>query len=122
MRRRAILFSCLLLLRPAQADEWQKLVRGPFVVWVHAEDVRNAQRVLLLAERSYQKICAYLDEIPGAAVVLVVATSEDEFTTMTHGQIPEWGVAAADPVHGTVILKSPRFSSPDIRRLTKGRW
>lgn len=115
MKPSAVFLAGLLCFGTGRAEEWQKLVREPFVVWVHAEDVQNAHRVLTMSEESLLEIRSFLEEVHEAPVTIVIASSEAEFMALTDGQVPEWGTAAADPVHGTVILKSPRLSSPDVK-------
>ena len=102
MKRYCIALSCLLLVGCCLAEDWQRLVRGPMEAWVHAEDVNNGQRVLSLAERTLPEITDYLGGVPDGPVTIVVASSEEEFMRLTQGQIPEWGAAAADPIHGTI--------------------
>ncbi len=94
-------------------DEWRRLARGPFVLACHEEDVRNGENVMSIVEEVYPRIAEDLGLLVMGKTTIVIASSEREFHVITGGQIPEWGVGAADPSRAILFLKSPGFSQPE---------
>jgi len=94
-------------------SEWQQLVRKPVVVYCHREDLKNGQRIMSIVENVLPGIEHDLGLVNPGKITIVIASSEKEFATVTGGQIPEWGIGAADPARGIVFLKSPRFAKPE---------
>ena len=62
--------------------------------------------IVRIIEQSSLQLSMHLG-IPEVPVHIVVAQSESEFKKMTDNQIPDWGLAAAQPQTGTLYFKSP---------------
>ncbi len=92
---------------------WQQLVRNSVTVYCHREDIKNGQKVMLIVENALPRIEHDLGLINTGKITVVIVSSEKEFNAVTGGQIPEWGVGAADPIRGIIFLKSPRFAKPE---------
>jgi hypothetical protein len=98
----------------AEASEWRRLVRGKSVLHCYAEDLDHGSRILTIVEASIPGIADDLQLSTIGNVIIVIAPTEREFQRLTGGQIPEWGVGAADPSQSVVFLKSPRVARPEI--------
>ena len=99
--------------------EWQRFHREPVVVRYHRKDMRNAATVMNVVHRELDRIAADLRLGTIDQFTVIVASTEQEFHAITGGEIPEWGIGAADPVHGILFIKSPRFShnQADLQRV-----
>jgi hypothetical protein len=91
-------------------DEWLRFDQEPVVVRYHKKDVKNAATVMKVIQEELPRIAGdlRLDTVKGFTVI--IASSEQEFHSITGGEIPEWGIGAADPLQGVLFIKSPRFS------------
>ena len=104
---------CRLFVLPLEASEWRQLVRGQIVLHCYEEDLKNGERVMSIAHHALPRIVRDLNSPSIGEVTIVVAPSEKQFHALTGGQVPEWGVGAADPSRSLVFLKSPRFARPE---------
>ncbi|MCJ7812997.1 peptidase MA family metallohydrolase [bacterium] len=109
---------CIVCFAPAEA-EWQKLVRGSVALYCHDGDMRYGERVISIIQENLSQIAGDLGLSSFGEVKVIIATSEEEFNTLTGQQIPEWGVAATDPEQAAIFLKSPYLSRPetDLRKV-----
>lgn len=111
-----LLFVCmfivpsLLFADALPLEGWQRLEEGQVDIFHRPEDAFWGAQVMDWAQESSMEISHHLGYFISPPVHIVLAADMHEFTLMTQGQIPDWGVAAADPSRGTVFLKSPRFS------------
>ena len=94
-------------------EVWKRLIRSPVVVYCHEEDVENGKRVISIAEEVLPGIAQDLKFSAVERIAIVITASGEEFGTLTGGQIPEWGVGAADPQKAILFLKSPRLTRPE---------
>ena len=94
-------------------SEWQQLIHNSVVIYCHREDIKNGQKIMSIIENFLPGIERDLGLTNAGKITVVIASSEKEFDAVTGGQIPEWGVGAADPVRGIVFLKSPRFAKAE---------
>jgi hypothetical protein len=91
--------------------EWHRLVRGPLVLHCQKEDFTHGDRILDQALEAIPRILSDLRlEALSSPVTMVIAPDNAFFHQITSGQIPEWGIGAADPVRKVVYLKSRRIS------------
>ena len=109
-----IFFAGLLYGSRSETSEWRRLVRGKYVLHCYAEDLDHGSRILNLAEASVPGIADALHLSSIGNIIIVIAPTDKEFQRLTGGQIPEWGVGAADPSQAVVFLKSPRIARPEI--------
>jgi hypothetical protein len=72
--------------------------------------------IVQIIEESSLSLSMHLG-VPEIPVHIIIAPSEKDFRNITGGQIPDWGVAAAQPQTGTLFFKSPRItgSNQNIR-------
>ena len=75
-------------------------------------DWEYGKTIVQIIEQSSLQLSMHLG-IPEVPVHIIVAPSESEFKKMTGGQIPDWGLAAAQPQTETIFFKSPRFAGSD---------
>lgn len=83
---------------------------GRPVVFRHA--VPDSAIVALLAERAGTFVpppVVPLD-LPADTIQVVIATNEAEFSEMTGGRAPDWGLAVAFPQLRLVVMRSPRIT------------
>lgn len=94
-------------------SEWRRLVRGSFSIHCHEEDMNSGEKVMSIAEEALPRIMRDLGLPTAGNMTIIIASSEREFDALTGGQIPDWGIGAADPRRATFFLKSPRFARPE---------
>ena len=94
-------------------SEWRRLVHGSFAIHCHEEDVNSGEKVMSIAEDNLPRIMRDLGLPTAGNITIIIASSEKEFDVLTGGQIPDWGIGAADPLRATLFLKSPRFARPE---------
>jgi hypothetical protein len=92
-------------------DPWLTLEWGAFSVMYREGHGRAAEAILNSAvERTPGLLAAVgLDELD--PVGIFIASTEDEFASLTSGGVPDWGVGCAFPARGVVVLKSPEIVS-----------
>lgn len=100
-------------------SKWRQLERGNIIVFCHEEDVRHGSRVMAFAEEALPRISRDVGLSKLKKMKIIIASSEREFASLTGGQLPEWGIGAADSYRSTIFLKSPRFARPetDLRQI-----
>lgn len=79
-------------------------------------DWRFGEETVHIIQSALPRLIAQTGISEPVYVHVVIAPSEKEFHRMTGGQIPDWGVAAADPNTGIIFLKSPRYTN-DTKRI-----
>jgi hypothetical protein len=72
-------------------------------------DWEFAKAIVQIIEESSLPLSMHIG-VPEIPVHIIIAPSENDFRKITGGQIPDWGVAAAQPQTGTLFFKSPRFA------------
>jgi hypothetical protein len=97
----------------ASKEKWHCLMKDPVVLYYHEEDLKNGQKIISIAEQAIPKIAVDLNIKSIRKIIIVISSSEKEFNNLTQGKIPEWGVAAADPLNSVIYVKSPRFARPE---------
>jgi len=90
--------------------QWRQLKHESVGVYCHRDDFINGEKVMAIAERAVPKIAQDLKMSGIEKIMIIIASSENEFDLFTQDQVPEWGVAAANPIQSIVYLKSPRFA------------
>ncbi len=108
------LLLCCIPIVLVEASEWRRLVKGSVVLHCDEVDLRNGEKVLSIVDERLFQIAQDLKIDSIGSVTIIMAPSDGEFHHLTGGQIPEWGIGAADPTQGIIFLKSPRFARPEI--------
>ncbi len=80
------------------------------VVFRHAP--ADSSIVTLLAERAgaFMPPPVIPLDLPADTIEVVIATTEAEFSEMTGGRAPDWGLAVAFPQLRLVVMRSPRIT------------
>ena len=94
-------------------DQWEKLYQEPVTVRYHAEDVKNSTQVMTMIHEELYRITGDLRLPEVHSFIVVITSTEEEFHALTGGEIPDWGIGAANPMQRILFLKSPRFSSTE---------
>ena len=83
---------------------------GRPVIFRHAP--ADSSIVALLAERAGAFMPAPVVplDLPADTIEVVIATTEGEFSEMTGGRAPDWGLAVAFPQLRLVVMRSPRIT------------
>ncbi|MBN2103618.1 hypothetical protein JW835_06210 [bacterium] len=87
---------------------------GSIRLSAHERDWKYGKEVVEIAQSSLPEINANLGLLNEISVHIVIAPTRVDFQQLTGNQMPDWGVAAADPREGVIFLKSPRFERPAI--------
>jgi len=116
MRRFVALIILCLTGVCSSAASWQRLYHYPVLVFHHAEDRAYARKVVSLAAEELPRLRESLGDETGREIRIVIAGTLQEFSRLTHGQIPEWGVGASDPQSAVIYLQSPRIHRARINR------
>lgn len=90
--------------------QWRQFKRQSVWVYCHRDDVVNGEKVMDIAEKTVPRIVSDLRLTEIEKIMIIITSSEKEFDLFTQGQVPEWGVAAANPMQSIIYLKSPRFA------------
>lgn len=109
----ACMLLTLLLCRSIAAQEAGRILREQNrVLYCHAGDLSFGRRVMdeLRAALPVMMQRMGIQFIPDS-IRIIVTGSEKEFQTWTCGQIPDWGMAAADPLRRMMFLNSSGLSS-----------
>jgi len=101
---------CILPIYAKSAVREYDLVR----LTAHPQDEKFGETVIEIIQKATPEIFRNLGTVQEVDIHVVIAQNEDEFYKITGGQIPDWGVAAADPRHGVIFLKSQRFNRSDV--------
>ena len=83
-----------------------------FTIFYHREDAGIALNLLDVAEREYWRVTDIIGFRPAPTLEIFLARDDQEFRLLTLGRVPEWGIGAAVPHRGRIVLISPR-RSPD---------
>jgi len=85
----------------------ERLSRGDITVLYRAADARPAERILEIAVSRGSAVArsAGLSEL--GPVTIYVASTGDEFRTLTYGGVPDWGAGCAFPDRGVIVLRNP---------------
>jgi len=73
-----------------------------------------AMDLLATGEREYSRVTGIIDYQPAEIIEIYLARDPEEFRLLTLGRIPEWGVGAAVPSRGRIVLISPRSSQKEV--------
>ncbi|MBN2031468.1 hypothetical protein JW824_14640 [bacterium] len=90
--------------------QWRKLIRGSVILYCHDNDIQYGENILYIIEENVTRVAEDLGLAAVGEIKIIIASSEQEFNTLTGQQIPEWGVAATDPQMSAIYLKSPYLS------------
>ena len=82
-----------------------------------AADSTLAKSLLPVANNLGNRVCAKIAISFDFQIQIFIAPHEDEFSRLTQGQIPEWGVAATIHNPPSIVLKSPRSDENTRRRI-----
>jgi len=115
VRRAAVIISMLFfvtLTMAFRAPAWDGLSESSenFVLFYHREDAKIALNLLAAAEREYHRVTSTIGFRPASDIQIYLASDPREFRLLTLGEIPEWGIGAALPLRGRIVLISPRHS------------
>jgi peptidase MA superfamily protein len=89
-------------------NKYLNVGRGVNTVYFRAEDTRVARDYLDWAE-AYRPRPEWLSADILHSLSIYIAPSQEEFTALSGGLLPEWGVACAIPGTDVVIVRSPRI-------------
>jgi hypothetical protein len=64
--------------------------------------------LLAFAEKEYRQVTEIIGHHPTDPLKIYLASDVREFRLLTLGRIPEWGIGAAVPNRGRIVLMSPR--------------
>jgi hypothetical protein len=93
--------------------EWRRLFRGPVVLYCYEKDIRYGDRIISIVDQGLPVLSEQLGLSSHPKITILVAPSQRAFDQITGGQIPEWGIAAAEPEQSVIFLKSPRIAHPE---------
>ncbi len=93
--------------------DWSVLDRGQVTLHCSRKDIRNGEKIIGISEKVIPRIADLLELPETEPIRIVLAPSQEIFDRLPQGQIPDWGAGAADPVHYTLFLKSPRVYRAD---------
>ena len=96
------------------SSAYRRWIRGRVTVYGLDSDFRTGEKVLAIMTDASSGIERDLRLSGGTPLTAVIAPTQKEFNRLTAGQIPEWGIGAADVSRGLFILKSPRIAQPEI--------
>lgn len=94
---------------PVGADGWLKVSRGGVSVTCRHADARYARRVAEICEARFPGLASSMSLDEPGPLRIFIASSDDEFSDLAMRAVPEWGVGAAFPDEGLIVLKSPRI-------------
>ncbi|KPL16413.1 MAG: hypothetical protein AMJ92_12870 [candidate division Zixibacteria bacterium SM23_81] len=102
----------LILISALPAMVWEGLAESSehFAIFYRQEDAPIALNLLAFAEQEYQRVTGIIGHHPASPVQIYLANDPQEFRLLTLGRIPEWGIGAAVPHRGRIVLISPRHS------------
>lgn len=105
-----------ILATPFWAVAWEGLAESSehFTIFYHQEDAPSALNLLALAEGEYHRVTEIIGHHPDTALQIYLASDPREFRLLTLGRIPEWGIGAAVPHRGRIVLISPRHSKDRV--------
>ncbi len=112
----AIIFTLCLTLAPGL--RWSTAWEGSteksehFAIFYQRQDLQTVLNLLPIAEKEYHRVTGVIGHQPEIPLHVYVARDASEFHFLTQGRIPEWGIGAAMPQEGRIVLISPR-QSPD---------
>ncbi len=98
---------------PSAKAQWRKLVRGSIILYCHDKDIRYGESIVTIIEENVSRVADDLGLTTIGEIKVIIASSDQEFNTLTGQQIPEWGVAATDPGIAAIYLKSPYLSTSE---------
>ncbi|MFC1568966.1 peptidase MA family metallohydrolase [bacterium] len=110
---RGILFGYFLLLTPLYAN-LSTVQYNHIRLTAHEKDWTFGKEVVETIQSSMLDIENKLGLFEMIAVHVMILPTEYDFQKWTGGQIPDWGIAAADAQNSIIFLKSSRFERPDI--------
>ena len=100
------------------AVDWGVLEGAELSILHHADDLRYAERVLSIYDARADEIAASMGLKTLSPLRVIVAPSVSEFSELTHGGVPDWGVGCALVDRGIIVLKSPRVVSYPLQMET----
>jgi hypothetical protein len=98
-----------------ESVDYQQWNQGRITVFGLESDFRTARNVIATLKRALPEIEKHLPDPGEVEVRVVIAPTEKEFDRITGGQIPEWGIGAADVSRSLLVLKSPRIAEPEVQ-------
>jgi KDO2-lipid IV(A) lauroyltransferase len=93
--------------------EWCRLFRGPVVLYCYEKDIRYGNKIISIVDQALPVLSERFGLSNRPEITILVAPSQKIFDQITGGQIPEWGIAAAEPEQSVIFLKSPRIARPE---------
>lgn len=116
MRRFLPIFMTGLTAACSLAASWQRLYHYPVLIFHHAEDQAYARKVASLAAEELPRLQESLGDETRREIRIIIARTSQEFSRLTQGQIPEWGIGASDPQSAVIYLQSPGIHRTRINR------
>ncbi|RMH71771.1 MAG: hypothetical protein D6675_05910 [Gemmatimonadetes bacterium] len=90
--------------------QWHVLEDSHFRIEYRPPAEQLAKTVQKTLHRVRLPIVSSIDYRPTAQTRVIICSTEDDFTTVTGGFAPEWGVGVAFPAQNLIVLKSPRIT------------
>ena len=97
----------------AAGGEWRRLFRGPVVLYCYEKDMQHGDKIISIVDQALPVMSERFGLSRRPEVTILVAPSQKIYDQITGGQIPEWGIAAAEPEQSVIFLKSPRIARPE---------
>ncbi|HUU28581.1 MAG TPA: hypothetical protein VM123_12290 [archaeon] len=91
-----------------EAAEYEKIVENQVVVYYQPPDSKVAREYLTWSTE-FVPHPDFLRKAGLKKLAVYIAPTNQEFTRLTGGRLPEWGVACALPQEDAVIVRSPRI-------------
>ncbi|MEA3409726.1 MAG: peptidase MA family metallohydrolase [Candidatus Eisenbacteria bacterium] len=85
----------------------ERLSQGDITVFYRAADARPAERILEVAAARGSSVAHSAGLAKLGPVTIYVASTVDEFRTLTYGGVPDWGAGCAFPDRGVIVLRNP---------------
>ena len=97
----------------AAEGEWRRLFRGQVVLYCYEKELRHGDKIISIIDKALPVMSELFGLSRRPKITILVAPSQKIFDQITGGQIPEWGIAAAEPEQSVIFLKSPRIARPE---------
>ena len=109
-----IFFIALFSIVQAGDQMWQRIAGLNFVIYYQDDDLKNSQKILTLLQSSYLQLSQELDINLVDSVFIFITPSQQAFDQIVGKNIPKWTDGLAAPMNHAIILKSPKWNTPDM--------
>jgi hypothetical protein len=92
---------------------WRRLFRGQVVLYCYEKELRHGDKIISMVDQALPAMSERFGLSLRPKITILLAPSQKIFDQITGGQIPEWGIAAAEPEQSVIFLKSTRIARPE---------